>query len=178
MPYLIFKTQQEMDDSLSMRISHALAATLDGRQLPIVSWEEEIRSAYEDGRKIRNTLLVGSLFAMLIAVLGLFGFVRDESNRRSKEIAIRKISGATSSDVRRLLLRDVLKFSLLMAVAGCVASYFVASKMLEQFAEQITLTPLHFIVAAAAVLLIVCAVVLLCSHRFSKTNPSQLLRNE
>ena len=178
MPYLIFKTYQKMDDSLSMRISHALSAALDGRQLPIVSWQEEIRSAYEDSRKIRNTLLIGSFFAMLIAMLGLVGFVRDETNRRSKEIAIRKINGATSADVHRLLVWDVLKFSLVMAAAGCVGSYFAATKMLQQFAERITLTPLLFIGAAAVVLLIAFAVVLLCCHRLAKTNPSQLLRNE
>ena len=178
MPYLIFKTYQKMDDSLSMRISHALSTALDGRQLPIVSWPEEIRSAYEDSRKIRNTLLIGSFFAMLIAILGLVGFVRDETNRRSKEIAIRKINGATSADVHRLLVWDVLKFSLVMAAAGCVGSYFAATKMLQQFAEQITLTPLLFVGAAAVVLLIACVVVLLCCHRLAKTNPSQLLRNE
>lgn len=178
MPYLIFKTQQRMDDSLAMRISRALSAALDGRQLPIVSWLQEIRSAYEDGRKMRNTLLIGSLFAMLIAVLGLVGFVRDEAGRRSKEMAIRKICGATAADLHRLLVWEVLGFSVVMAAAGCVGAYFVAVKMLEQFAEQITLTPLLFIGAAAVVLLIVCAVVLLCSHRFSRTNPSQLLKTE
>ena len=178
MPYLIFKTYQKMDDSLSMRISHALSAALDGRQLPIVSWQEEIRSAYEDSRKIRNTLLIGSFFAMLIAMLGLVGFVRDESNRRSKEMAIRKISGATAADVRRLLVWEVFKFSLVMAVVACVCSWFVASKLLEQFAEQITLNPIIFIGGATVVLLIVVGVVLLCSHRFARTNPSELLKNE
>lgn len=178
MPYLIFKTYQKMDDSLSMRISHALSAALDGRQLPIVSWQEEIRSAYEDSRKIRNTLLIGSFFAMLIAMLGLVGFVRDESNRRSKEMAIRKISGATAADVRRLLVWEVFKFSLVMAVVACVCSWFVSSKLLEQFAEQITLSPIIFIGAASVVLLIVVGVVLLCSHRFARTNPSELLKNE
>ena len=178
MPYLIFKTYQKMDDSLSMRISHALSAALDGRQLPIVSWQEEIRSAYEDSRKIRNTLLIGSFFAMLIATLGLVGFVRDESNRRSKEMAIRKISGATTADVRRLLVWEVFKFSLVMAVVACVCSWFVASKLLEQFAEQITLSPIIFIGGATVVLLIVVGVVLLCSHRFARTNPSELLKNE
>ena len=177
MPYLIFKTYQKMDDSLSMRISHALSAALDGRQLPIVSWQEEIRSAYEDSRKIRNTLLIGSFFAMLIAMLGLVGFVRDESNRRSKEMAIRKISGATAADVRRLLVWEVFKFSLVMAVVACVCSWFVASKLLEQFAEQITLSPIIFIGGATVVLLIVVGVVLLCSHRFARTNPSELLKN-
>ena len=125
-----------------------------------------------------DVVLFGSFFAMLIAILGLVGFVRDETNRRSKEIAIRKINGATSADVHRLLVWDVLKFSLVMAAAGCVGSYFAATKMLQQFAERITLTPLLFIGAAAVVLLIAFAVVLLCCHRLAKTNPSQLLRNE
>ena len=178
MPYLIFKTVEKMDDSLAMRISRALSLALDGRQLQIVSWPEEIRAAYEDSLKMRNTLLVGTLFALMIAVLGLVGFVRDESNRRSKEMAIRKISGATAADVRRLLVWDVFKFSLVMAVVACVCSWFVASKILEQFAEQITLSPIIFIGGASVVLLIVGGVVLICSHRFARTNPSELLKNE
>lgn len=178
MPYLIFKTVEKMDDSLAMRISRALSRALDGRQLQIVSWPEEIRAAYEDSLKMRNTLLVGTLFALMIAVLGLVGFVRDESNRRSKEMAIRKISGATSADVRRLLVWDVFKFTLVMAVVACVCSWFVASKILEQFAEQITLSPIIFIGGATVVLFIVVGMVLLCSHRFARTNPSELLKNE
>ena len=110
-------------------------------------------------------------------MIGLIGFIRDESNRRSKEVAIRKINGATVADILRLFTWDVLRLSLAMAVLACVATFFVAHKWLEQFAERIGLSPLYFIIGAVAVLVVVTIVVVLSSNRIARMNPVKSLKN-
>ena len=177
MPDVVFWTTAKLDEAAMQKVNEAIATALDGKQMQILSWSDQMRSAYDDSRKMRNTIFIGAIFALMIAVLGLVGFVRDESNRRSKEMAIRKINGATARDVLRIFAWDVLKLSLVMAVLASIGAFFVAHRWLEQFAERIGLSPFYFIAGAVAVLLIVTVVVVLSSNRIARMNPVKSLKN-
>ncbi|MBO7459280.1 MAG: ABC transporter permease [Bacteroidales bacterium] len=177
MPFLIFKTNGKLDEASMQKITSAVLEVLNGKEVHIISWADNMRSAYDDSLKMRNTVLIGSVFALMIAIIGLIGFVRDESNRRSKEMAIRKINGATAADVLKIFAWDVLKLSLVLSVAACIFTYFVAHKWLEQFAERIGLSPLYFLVGALFVILIVTIVVVLSSNRVARMNPVKSLKN-
>ena len=176
MPHILFKVNK-IDETTMAKMTAVVSEALDGKDVQLNVYADKMSSAYDGNRKMRNTVLIGSVFALMIAVLGLIGFVRDESNRRSKEMAIRKIHGATAGDVLRLFAWDVLKLSLVMAVLGCVVAYFVAHKWLEQFAERIGLSPTYFIIGAVAVLLVVTVVVVLSSNRVARMNPVKSLKN-
>ncbi len=177
MPFLIFKTNGKLDEASMQKITSAVLEVLNGKEVHIISWADKMRSAYDDSLKMRNTVLIGSVFALMIAIIGLIGFVRDESNRRSKEMAIRKIHGATVSDVLKIFAWDVLRLSLVLSVVACVFTYFVANKWLEQFVERIGLSPLYFLVGALFVILIVTIVVVLSSNRVARMNPVKSLKN-
>ena len=177
MPFLIFKTNGKLDEASMQKITSAVSEVLNGKEVHIISWADKMRSAYDDSLKMRNTVLIGSVFALMIAIIGLIGFVRDESNRRIKEMAIRKINGATAADVLKIFAWDVLKLSLVLSVAACIFTYFVAHKWLEQFAERIGLSPLYFLVGALFVILIVTIVVVLSSNRVARMNPVKSLKN-
>lgn len=174
MPHTLFKVRPE---SLP-KVREALEQALDGREINILSYEEQMRAAYADSKKMRNTMALGAVFSLLIALLGLIGFIRDESLRRSKEMAVRKINGATTRDILGVFATDIMKLSAVMAVIACVAAYFVAHKWLEQFAEKVSLNPLYFIGGAVLVLLIVLGVVLLNCLRIARANPVESLKNE
>ena len=156
----------------------ALEQTLEGRDIEIVSYEEAMRAAYDDSRKMRNTMALGAVFSLLIALLGLIGFIKDESLRRSKEMAVRKINGATTRDILRVFAKDIMILSAVMAVIACIAAFFVAHKWLEQFAEKVSLNPLYFLGGAILVLLIVLSVVVLNCFRIARANPVESLKNE
>ena len=156
----------------------ALEQALEGREINIVSYEEEMRAAYSDSKKMRDTMAIGAVFSLLIALLGLIGFIRDESLRRSKEMAVRKINGATTRDILGTFAKDIMKLSVVMAVIACVSAFFVAHKWLEQFAEKVSLNPLYFIGGAVLVLLVVLGVVVLNCLRIARANPVESLKNE
>ena len=174
MPHILFKVRP---DALE-KVRGALNEALPDKEINIVSYEEEMRAAYADSKKMRNTMALGAVFSLLIALLGLIGFIRDESLRRSKEMAVRKINGATTSDILSVFAKDIMKLSAVMAVIACIAAYFVAHKWLEQFAEKVSLNPLYFIGGAALVLLIVLGVVVLNCLRIARANPVESLKNE
>ena len=174
MPHVLFKLQPE---SLE-KVDSALEQALEGREVNIVSYEEQMRAAYDDSRKMRNTLALGSVFSLLIALLGLLGFIQDESLRRSKEMAVRKINGATTRDILGVFARDIMKLSAVMAVIACIGVFFAARRWLEQFAEKVSLNPLYFIGGAVLVLAIVLGVVVLNCLRIARANPVESLKNE
>jgi putative ABC transport system permease protein len=174
MPHILFKVNPASLPALRA----ALEQALEGREIEIISYEEQMRAAYADSKKMRNTMALGAVFSLLIALLGLIGFIRDESLRRSKEMAVRKINGATTRDILGVFAKNILALSSVMAVIACVAAYFVAHKWLEQFAEKVSLNPLYFIGGAALVLLIVLCVVVLNCLRIARANPVESLKNE
>ena len=174
MPHILFKVRPDALD----KVRSALEKAFEGREIEIISYEEQMRAAYVDSKKMRNTMALGAVFSLLIALLGLIGFIKDESLRRSKEMAVRKINGATTRDILGVFAKSIMALSAVMAVIACVAAYFVAHKWLEQFAEKVSLNPLYFIGGAALVLLIVLGVVVLNCLRIAQSNPVESLKNE
>ena len=174
MPHTFFKVRPEA----LPKVRQALELALEGREINILSYEEQMRAAYADSKKMRNTMAIGAVFSLLIALLGLIGFIRDESLRRSKEMAVRKINGATTRDILSVFALDILKLSTVMAVIACIGAFFVARKWLEQFAEKVSLNPLYFIGCAVLVLLIVLGVVVMNCLRIARANPVESLKNE
>ena len=174
MPHILFKVRPEALEN----VRGALNEALPDKEINIVSYEEEMRAAYADSKKMRNTMALGAVFSLLIALLGLIGFIKDESLRRSKEMAVRKINGATTRDILSVFAKDIMKLSAVMAVIACLAAFFVARKWLEQFAEKVSLHPLYFIGGALLVLTIVLGVVVLNCLRIAHVNPVESLKNE
>ena len=174
MPHILFKVRPEALEN----VRGALNEALPDKEINIVSYEEEMRAAYADSKKMRNTMALGAVFSLLIALLGLIGFIKDESLRRSKEMAVRKINGATTSDILSVFAKDIMKLSAVMAVIACIAAYFVAHKWVEQFAEKVSLNPLYFIGGALLVLTIVLGVVVLNCLRIARANPVESLKAE
>ena len=174
MPHILFKVSPEALEN----VRGALNEALPDKEINIVSYEEEMRAAYADSKKMRNTMAIGAVFSLLIALLGLIGFIRDESLRRSKEMAVRKINGATTRDILSVFAKDIMKLSTVMAVIACIGAFFVARKWLEQFAEKVSLHPLYFIGGALLVLTIVLGVVVLNCLRIARANPVESLKAE
>ena len=174
MPHILFKVRPEALEN----VCGALNEALPDKEINIVSYEEQMRAAYADSKKMRNTMAIGAVFSLLIALLGLIGFIRDESLRRSKEMAVRKINGATTRDILSVFASDILKLSTVMAVIACIGVFFVARKWLEQFAEKVALHPLYFIGGALLVLTIVLGVVVLNCLRIARANPVESLKAE
>ena len=178
MPHVLFKLDSSVDSGSLRMTKEALEKALEGREINIFSYEEQMRAAYDDSKKMRNTMALGSVFSLLIALLGLIGFIKDESLRRSKEMAVRKINGATTQDILGIFAMDIMKLSAVMAVLSCIGAFFVAHKWLEQFAEKVSLNPMYFIGGAVLVLLIVLGVVVLNCLRIASANPVESLKNE
>ena len=137
-----------------------------------------MREAYSGERRMRNTVLAGCIISILIALFGLIGYIRDESQRRSKEMAVRKINGATVKEIMGIYVAEIMKLSIPAIILGNVGAWFAASAWLRNFSEKIALSAWYFIAADIVIIVLVTACIVLNSLRISRSNPVESLKNE
>ncbi len=116
--------------------------------------------------------------AIFIAALGLFGVAAFTAGRRTKEIGLRKVFGASTFDVILLLLRQ---FSMPVLIANVVAwpiAYVFLNGWLQGFADRIALSPIYFVGVGLAALVIAWATIFMHTLRVARANPIQALRYE
>jgi putative ABC transport system permease protein len=119
-----------------------------------------------------------SLLAVIIGCLGLFGLAAFTAERRTKEIGIRKVLGARTRDIVRLL---VWQFSRPVIIANIIAwpiAWWLMRDWLNTFDQRIPLTPVPFVVAAAVALGIAIATVVGHAVKVARANPIHALRYE
>jgi putative ABC transport system permease protein len=130
----------------------------------------------EDARA--QTFAAFSLLAVIIGCLGLFGLAAFTAERRTKEIGIRKVLGARTRDIVRLL---VWQFSRPVIIANIIAwpiAWWMMRDWLNGFDQRIALTPVPFVIAAAIALGIAIATVVGHAVRVARANPIYALRYE
>ena len=177
MQKLVVKVREVNPETIE-KVRSAIAECLPERKnIEVTPYTELVKKEYASTFQMRRAFMMGALFALAIALMGLIGFVRDESNRRSKEVAIRKVHGAMVSEIIKMFVMDVLKLALIAALFGIAIAYFVSDKWLELFAMRVSLSPLYFIIGASVILLIVTVVVVLSSNRVARMNPVKSLKN-
>lgn len=142
------------------------------------SLRQTIDKQYVSVRRFRDAVVLASVSILLIALMGLIGYINDEVRRRSKEIAIRKVNGAEALHVLRLFLRDIVWTTLLAVVLGVVGAYFVGTKWLEQFAEQVDLHMGWFILVGVVVIAVILSSVILKAWRIANENPVNSIKSE
>lgn len=177
MPLVMIKVDN-VNQHIIRRIQRIADEMYPERRVEAVSFKEEIRGLYSEDRKMRNTIMIGSLFSLLIAIFGLIGYIRDESVRRSKEMAVRKINGASTNLIMNIFIMDVFRLVIISIVIGNIGALLAAGGWLRQFAEKIALTPWIFLVADVFVVALIIGAVIVNSLRISRSNPVDSLKNE
>lgn len=142
------------------------------------SARKEIDKQYQEVRRFRNVVIIASIAILLIALMGLFGFVNDEIQRRSKEIAIRKVNGAEVPDILRLVSGIIFWTALSAVLVGIVFAYIVSNKWLEQFSDRVSVNGGHFLVVIIIILLLIIGSVIGRSWNVANENPVNSIKNE
>ena len=130
-----------------------------------------INEAYLSAKLFRNSILVASILILIITLLGLIGYTADEISRRSKEIAIRKITGATSTNILQIISKDILFISLPAIIIGIMISYVTGMQWLQQFAVKIPLNALLFLTSGLFIILLILTSVIFRTWKVANENP-------
>ncbi len=176
MRYILIRFQTM--DGLEAANKRLKELVTDNPDINITPYSQMVVKLYTDARNFRTTVMIGGLVALLIALIGLIGYLSGEIGRRQKEIAIRKVNGARATDVIRLFIIDIMRVALPAVLIGAVASWYVSHIWQEQFSEKAVLSPLLFLGCALLVLIVIMGVVCIGCRRVTTSNPVNYLKTE
>jgi putative ABC transport system permease protein len=138
--------------------------------------EDSMAASYSKDQKMNLLFLVLSVIAIFISSLGLFGLATFATQSRMKEISIRKINGATISDIFRKFNFDLLKWILISFVIATPIGYYAINKWLNNFAYKTTISIWLLIISGLLALAIGLLTVSWAAYRAARTNPAETLR--
>lgn len=133
---------------------------------------------YESEAKWKQIMLFSAVLTIFISCIGLFGLTVLSAERRTKEIGIRKVLGASVTGVVTILSKDFLKLVLLALFIAIPLAWLASNKWLENYPYRITLSWWMFATAGILVVLIALTTVSFQAIRAAVANPVKSLRSE
>ncbi|UCH94999.1 MAG: ABC transporter permease [Candidatus Aminicenantes bacterium] len=140
--------------------------------------DDQLNRLYDSDRRTFKTIQYFTFIAIFISCLGLFGLASFMAQRRFKEIGIRKVLGATISNIVVKLSKE---FLLLVVGANILAwpiAYFLLAKWLQNFSYRTTMSVGIFIFSALLTLVIAICTVIYQSVKAATANPVDAIRYE
>lgn len=169
---------KEPFDQNFIKLVDFLSGTFPAYDFAPVKMPEEAIEIYSDVRMFRNSALIASVALIFISLMGLIGFARDEVQRRSKEIAIRKVNGAEASDIVSLIIADVARIAIPAIILGVLCAAYIGHIWLSNFSVTASHIGLWYILAGLTVLILVTGCVIAVTYRIANENPVNRLKSE
>ncbi|HUS03264.1 MAG TPA: ABC transporter permease [Chitinophagaceae bacterium] len=139
---------------------------------------EEFDNMYRSEQRSGTIFISFAVLAIFIACLGLFGLATYAAEQRIKEIGIRKVLGATVTNIVGMLSKDFLKLVLIAALIAFPVAWWGMNKWLQDFAYRINISWWIFLIAGVSALLIAMLTVSFKAIKAAITNPVKNLRTE
>ena len=140
--------------------------------------DDKLHELYAEETNMFSVFKVFSILALIISCLGLLGIAAIEVQRRTKEVGIRKVLGASASEILLLLSKQ---FSFMLAIAILISvpvSYFFSQKWLADYSYRVSLTGSEFFFPSLGLIVVAMLVVSLHAIKVMRSNPTESLRYE
>ncbi len=176
-----FSLLSEASTNLSVviaKIEEAWRAIYPEDDFEVQFMDDTIKQFYEQERKTSVLLAWATGLAIVISCLGLLGLVIHTTERRTKEIGIRKILGASLAQLNLLLCKE---FLILVAIAFAIATpiaWWGTSNWLQDFAYKTDISWWIFLLSGVAMLLIAMVIISIRTVAAANRNPVKSLRTE
>ncbi|QIK59873.1 FtsX-like permease family protein [Dysgonomonas sp. HDW5A] len=133
---------------------------------------------YHKEENLRQMITAFCILAIVISIVGVFGLVIFETNSKRKEIGIRKVHGATISEILVMLNQSYIRITLICFAIATPLVYYGIFKWLERFAYK---TPIYwwvFVLSGLLILLLTVIIVTVQSWKAARANPVDSVKNE
>ena len=152
--------------------------TREPDQVEVRHLDEWIENMYQSEQSLGKLITIASLVALLIAIIGIIGLVFFETQFIRKEIAVRRVNGATVSSILQMINKKYLIMAGASFVIAAPVAYWLMTAWRKGFAYQAPVPVWIFLMALLTVAAITLAVVTLQSWRAASANPVESLKNE
>jgi putative ABC transport system permease protein len=176
--YILVKTSEGAQPDIMKKMTDILNIALPHKDAVVKRLESEKTGLYSSEKGFRSAMSAGNVVVFLITLMGLLGYIATEATRRSKELAIRKISGARLSDILLIFIKDLEYIALPAILAGLTGAWLAANKWMENFVSK---TPLHWGIFFSCGLFILSLIAFISALNYiiiANRNPVESLRYE
>jgi putative ABC transport system permease protein len=178
MGLIAIKTSGKNDEAVKKRMGELYAQISPDEIFEVSYLTDNIINFYGRERNHMRIVTAFSILATILSVMGLFGISLISISRRRKEIGIRKVNGATISEVLIMLNTDFIKWIIISIVIAVPSSLYLLNKWLERFAYRCELSWWIFAAAGLSAILVAILTVSWQSWRAATRNPVEALRYE
>jgi putative ABC transport system permease protein len=140
--------------------------------------DEHIDVLYRSDEQMGSVVTIMAVLAIMISCMGLFGLAAITTEKKTKEIGIRKALGASEAQITYLLSRNFAILVLISFVLASPVTYMLLQGWLESFAYRVGINPLMFILGGIIALTIALGTISFHTIRSARANPVKALRYE
>jgi putative ABC transport system permease protein len=140
--------------------------------------DQHFNEIYKNDERTGQMFGFFSTLAILIACLGLFGLAAYTGEQRIKEIGVRKVLGASVTNIVFLISKDFIKLVIISGIIAVPISYFAMNSWLQDFAYRVKIGPVIFILAISLAFLIAFITISSQALKAATSNPVKAIKYE
>ncbi len=157
-------------------VQQAVKEVLPDKDVVVSAYRDGMMQEFSDIKKVKDSILLGGIFSLIISLMGLIGYIKDETQRRSAEMAIRKINGAMPGEIMGLFVKDIIPLVAVAVVLGVIAAWYVGDLALQMFQQKAQIGVWIYLGSAVAVTVVILSAVVANSLKISSSNPVDSLK--
>jgi len=177
-PYLIVSVNTSDFNETTVLLENTWKTLVNDTPFEYFFLDESIQKQYSEDRKVSKIITAFTVIAMMICSLGLYGLSSYMAEKRFKEIGVRKIMGASISQIVGMMSKEFVRLVVIAFVISAPLAWYAMDQWLTGFAYHVPLRFTVFIYAGAAALFIALITVSFESIKAASTNPVNSLRSE
>jgi len=175
---LVIKANNVNMAALSKQVQQIITEELHISDVKITSISDDYANAHKNEHRALEMVSVFSLLAIFLTCLGTFGLASFATLRRQKEVAVRKVLGASRVSIVNLLAKEFLLLVAISIVIAYPLSYWLIGDWLANFNERIEQTVWVYFIAAVIITVITWLTVASLAFKAASYRPSLILRDE
>jgi len=140
--------------------------------------DQQFAQLYEQDRRLMNLVQIFTVLSIGVACLGLYGLTVASTNRRTKEVGVRKVLGATAGQILLLLSKDYLSLVIGGFLLAAPVSYLIMQRWLQNFAYHVELTVWPILISGFLGLLMASMTISIYTFHVALMNPVDSIRYE
>lgn len=154
------------------------ASLMPGAPFEYKFMDDTLEKVYKSEIQLKQASYTATILSIIIVLLGIIGLVSLSVQKRTKEIGIRKVLGASVPSIISLFMKEFLWVILIAGLIACPAAWFIMQGWLSDYAYRITLTAQPFVMAIAGLAIITIGLIILQTIKAGIANPVKSLRTE
>lgn len=177
-PYMAVSLELDQYQSIHAKMKTVWDERIKDIPFESIFLNENIKKLYTEEARISSMLTISTVIALIISCLGLYGLSIYVAERKTKEIGIRKVVGASVQSIVGMLSKEYVRLIIISFVIAVPMGYYMMDKWLQSFAYKINPGVTVFLISGVLAFSIAWLTISFESFRAAKRNPVDTLRNQ